>query len=93
MNRGWLGKPPDGSEGGWSVGLFICRSVYLCIYLSIFLFIYLSVYLSSVCLSVYRSINLFFYLSVPLPFYVSLSIYLSICKPENEAILRDLIEI
>ena len=93
MNRGWLGKPPDGSESGWSVGLFlsICLSMYLSVYLSVYLSICLSIVCLSICLSIYQSV----FLSIcPITFLcLSLSIYLSICKPENEAILRDLIEI
>ena len=29
VNHGWQSEPPDGSRGGWSVGLSICPSIYL----------------------------------------------------------------
>ena len=51
-------------------------SVYLTMYLSIYLSTHLSVYLS-ICLSICLSIHL---------------LYLSICKLENQAILRDFLQ-
>ena len=46
VNHGWQGKPTDGLKGSWSVGLYICLSVYLFIYLSSCLSISVSIYLA-----------------------------------------------
>ena len=73
-----------------SISLSLYLSISLSLYLSISLSLYLSISLSlylSISLSRYLSISLSFYLSISLP--VWLSIYLSICKLEKEAILRD----
>ena len=82
-----------------SISLSIYVSIYLSIYRSTYRSIDLSIYRSidrsiylSVCLSIYLSIYLSFFLSSYLSihlFYLYLSIYLFICKFENEAILRD----
>ena len=58
--------------------------MYLSFYLSIYLSIYLSFFLS-IYVSIYASIDRSIYPSI----HLSLSIYLFICKFENEAILRD----
>ena len=70
-----------------SIYLSICLSVYLSIYLSLSVS---SVYLSN-CLSVYLSVYLSTYLYIYISLSLSLSVCLSlsICKLENEAILRD----
>jgi len=65
-------------------------SLSLSLYLSIS--ISLSICLSSVCLlSVFLSVCLSIYLSISLSLCVCMSVYLSTCKLENEAILRDLL--
>ena len=72
--------------------IYIYLSVCLYVYLSIYLPIYLSICLS-ICLfvdlSIYRSMDLSIYRSIDLSIY--LSIHPSICKFENEAILRDFV--
>ena len=60
------------------MSLSACQSSHLSVYLSIYL-------------STYQSINLSIYLSIHLSIY--LPIYLSICKLENEAILRDFLKV
>ena len=55
--------------------------------LSLSLYLYLSIYLSVCCLSFCLSV----YLSISLSLCVCMSVYLSTCKLENEAILRDLL--
>ena len=64
-------------------------STYLSIYLSFFLSIYLSISHLITYLSIYLSLSfshLITYLSINLSLSLCLSIYLSICKLENEAI-------
>ena len=76
--------------------------IYLSIHPSIYL-IYLSIYLSlCISLSLYLSISVSLYLSISLSLYLSIHpsiylsnlsihLYLSICKLENEAIVRDVL--
>ena len=66
----------------------MCLSIQLSIYLAIYLSICPSIYLPTF-LSTYLSIDRSIYLSLSLSRSVCLSIYLSTCKLENKAILRD----